>query len=89
MEINRRVQDLNTVFDSRWNANKNKAMNAVNDRREHFNRMFNINDKSNMRKDILYQNSVDGQVKALNERMNAMNDANKINRMNNFRNGFK
>ena len=89
MEINRRVQDVNTVFDSRWNVNKNKAMNAVNSRKEHFNRMFNINDKSNMRKDILYQNSVDGQVKALNERMSAMNEANKINRMNNFRNGFK
>ena len=42
-----------------------------------------------MKKDLLYQNSVDGQVKALNERINAMNEGNKINRMNNFRNGFK
>ena len=51
--------------------------------------MFNIQDKSLQRQDILYQNSVEGQVKALNERINAANTGNKINRMNNFRNGFK
>ena len=51
--------------------------------------MFNIKDKTDQRKEILYQNSVEGQVKSLNERMNAMNQGNRINRMNNFRNGFK
>ena len=89
MEINRRVQDSTEVFNRRWEVNRNKANNAVNERKEHFNRMFNIRDKSEQRREILYQNSVEGQVKSLNERMNAMNEANKINRMNNFRNGFK
>lgn len=89
MDINRRVQDPTQVFDRRWNANMNKANQAVQSRKEHFNRMFNINDKTNHRKEILYQNSVEGQVKNLNERMSVMNESNRINRMNNFKNGFK
>ena len=89
MDLNRRVQDPTQVFNRRWNANMNKANQAVQSRKEHFNRMFNINDKTNQRKEILYQNSVEGQVKNLNERMSVMNDANRINRMNNFKNGFK
>lgn len=89
MEINRKVQDPATVFDRRWNANKNKANEAVKQQKEHFNKMFNIKEKTDQRKEILYQNSVDGQVKALSERMNAVNQGNRINKMNNFRNGFK
>lgn len=89
MEINRRVQDATQVFDRRWIANKNKANEAVQQRKDHFNRMFNIQDKVDQRKEIMYQNSVEGQVNSLNERMNAMNQGNRINRMNNFRNGFK
>jgi len=89
MEINRRVQDTTQVFDRRWNVNKNKANNEVAARKEHFNRMFNIQDKVDQRKEILYQNSVQGQVKALNERMNAMNEGNRVNRMNNFKSNFK
>ena len=81
--------DVSEVFDRRWTVNKNKANEAVNQRKEHFNKMFNIQDKTDQRKEILYQNSVEGQVKSLNERMNAMNQGNRINRMNNFRNGFK
>ena len=89
MEINRRVQDITQIFDRRYNANKNKANQAVQSRKEHFNRMFNINDKEDHRKEFRYQNSVEGQVKNLNDRMNAMNQGNRIDRMNNFRNGFK
>ena len=62
---------------------------STNPIKEHFNRMFNIKDKTDQRKEMLYQNSVQGQVNSLNERMNAMNQGNRINRMNNFRNGFK
>ena len=89
MEINKRVQDLETVFNQRWEVNKNKATKQVERQKNHFNKMFNIQDKSIQRQDILYQNSVEGQVKALNERINVANTGNKINRMNNFRNGFK
>lgn len=87
--FNNRVEDLTKVFDRRWAADKNKANEAVQQRKEHFNKMFNIQDKDAQRKDMLYQNSVNGQVNSLNERMNAMNQGNRINRMNNFKNGFK
>lgn len=89
MQNNKRLEDLQTVFNHRWNANKNKATSQVEARKAHFNRMFNIQEKTDQRKEILYQNSVEGQVKSLNERMGNMNKANQINRMNNFRNGFK
>ena len=87
--FNNRVEDLTKVFDRRWAADKNKANEAVQQRKEHFNKMFNIQDKDAQRKDMLYQNSVNGQVNSLNERMNAMNQGNRINRMNDFKNGFK
>lgn len=89
MNINKRVQDPTQIFDRRWNAYQNKATAQVKARKDHFNKMFNIREKSDQRKEILYQNSVDGQVNSLNERINAMNQGNKINRINNFRNGFK
>jgi len=89
MQMNKRVQDIETVFNRNWTINKNKATKQVEERKEHFNKMFNIQDKREQRKDILYRNSVEGQVKSLNERMNNMNSANRINRMNNLRNGFK
>lgn len=89
MEFNKRVQDVSEVFDRRWNANKNKANKAVAEKKEHFNKMFNIRDKNDKKEDILYQSSVNGQVKSLNERMRAVNEADRINRMNNFKNGFK
>ena len=88
MEINKRVQDPTKIFDNRWNARKN-VTKAVEHRKEHFNKMFNIQNKDAVKKDILYQNSVNGQVNALNDRMHAANQANRINKMNNFRNGFK
>lgn len=89
MDINnKRLQSLDNVFNSRWNA-RNNAIGEVERRKAHLNRMFNTPDKQSQRKEILYQNSVEGRVKALNDRMSAMNTANKINRMNNFKNGFK
>ena len=87
--FNKRVQDTTQIFDSRYNANKNKANQAVNSRKEHFNKMFNIKAKEDQKQELRYQNSVEGQVKSLNERMNIQNQANRINRTNSFRNGFK
>ena len=81
---NKRLQSLDKVFDSRWNARKN-AIGEVERRKAHMNRMFNIPDKTSQRREMLYQNSVEGQVKSLNERMSAMNQNNRINRMNNFK----
>lgn len=81
---NKRLQSLDNVFNSRWNA-RNNAIGEVERRKEHINRMFNIHDKNEQRKQILYQNSVEGQVKSLNERMNALNQNNRFNRMNKFK----
>ena len=81
---NKRLQSLDSVFNSRWNA-RNNAVGEVERRKAHMNRMFNIQDKASQRREMLYQNSVEGQVKSLNERMSAMNQNNRINRMNNFK----
>lgn len=89
MNMNKRVQDPTQIFDRRWTVNQNKATKQVEERKQHFNRMFNIKDKTDQRKEMLYQNSVEGQVNALNDRINSMNQGNRINKMNNFRNGFK
>ena len=42
MQMNKRVQDLETVFNHRWTVNKNKATAQVEAKKQHFNRMFNI-----------------------------------------------
>ena len=85
MELNnKRLQSLDNVFNQRWNA-RNNAIGEVERRKQHLNRMFNIQDKTSQRKEILYQNSVEGQVKALNERMSGLNQGNRMNRMNNFK----
>jgi hypothetical protein len=78
---NKRLQSLDQVFNSRWNARRN-AIGEVERRKAHMNRMFNIPDKSARRNEMLYQNSVEGQVKSLNERMGALNQ---VNRMNKFK----
>ena len=42
---NKRLQDLNNVFDSRWKANNyryNGVEENIKNNNEHFNRMYNI-----------------------------------------------
>lgn len=84
---NKRVQDVNQVFDRNWNVNKNnqERREFLDYRKEHFRKMYNIKDKADKRAEILRANSVEGQVEALNNRMQAMNSGQRINRMNNFR----
>ena len=91
MEFNKRVQDVSQVFDRNWNVNKNNQPRKefLNERKEHFNKMFNIKDKEVRRQEILKANSVNGQVQNLNERMQAMNDGQRIARMNNIKNNFR
>ena len=88
---NKRVQDLSQVFNRNYQVNKNNggSNNVVRERNDFFNRMYNIKDKQTKREEILKANSVDGQVKALNDRMNAMNGSQNRNRMNDFRNNFR
>lgn len=91
MEINKRVQDINKVFDKNWNLNRNntKRQEFLNSRKEHFNRLYNIQDKNTRREEILKANSVNGQVQNLNERMQAANNSQRITRMNDFKNNFR
>lgn len=86
MEIKRRTPDLEKVFNQNWQANnykKNGIKNAIDNNKKQFNRMFNIKDKEEQRKEILESHSVDGQVKRLQENMQSTSG---FMRKNNFRN---
>lgn len=88
---NKRVQDISQVFDRNWQVNRNnsKRQEFLSGRREHFNRMFNIRDKADMRQEVMRANSVEGQVSNLNERMNATVNGQNRMRMNDLKNNFK
>lgn len=91
MEFNRRVQDVSQAFDRNWNVNRNNEQRRefLDHRKEHFKRMYNIHDKVEQRQEILRANSVNGQVQNLNERMNAMNEGQRIARISDFKSNFK
>ncbi len=87
MEIQKRVSDLSKVVDRQWQANHNyKEIKKYNDgRREHFNKMYNIHEKEDRRKEILEANSAEGRVKRLQENMNALQGNELFRNRNNFR----
>ena len=91
MDINKRVQDIHKVFDRKWQVNNNNTQRKefLAGRKQHFNRMFNIKDKTDKRQEILKANSVNGQVESLNQRMSAMTNGQRIARMNNFKDNFR
>lgn len=91
MEFNKRVKDASQVFDSQWKVNHNykERQEFLNQRQEHFNKMYNIKDKQDMRKEILNANSVNGRVESLNQNMRAASESQRLNRMNNFKNNFR
>ncbi len=91
MEFQRRVQDVSQVFDRNWKANHNtkEQKEFLDKRKQHFNKMYNIPDKEDRRKEILKANSVEGQVNRLAERMNAADFGNRMGKMNDFKNNFR
>ena len=91
MDINNRVQDIDKVFDRNWQVNKNNTQRKefLDGRRQHFNRMFNIRDKKDVKDEILKTNSINGQVDNLNQRMSAMTNGQRITRMNAFKDNFR
>lgn len=91
MEINKRVQDINQVFDRNWNVNRNNQnrQKFLDGRKEHFKKMYNIQDKEDRRQEILRSNSVSGQVENLNQRMQAVNQNQNRMKMNNIKNNFR
>ena len=88
---NNRVQDISQVFDRNWQVNRNNQQRKefLDSRKEHFKRMYNIQDKADQRQEILRANSVNGQVQNLNERMQAMNNGQNMMRSNDFKNNFR
>lgn len=88
---NNRVQDISQAFDRNWQVNRNNTQRQefLNSRKEHFKKMYNIQDKADHRQEILRANSVNGQVQNLNERMQAMNNSQNMMRRNDFKNGLK
>lgn len=91
MEFNKRVRDVNQVFDSQWNVNHNYAEKKkfFDGRKAHFNKMYDIQEKVDRRKEILQSNSVDGKIQSLNEKMNAASANERLARRNDFRNNFR
>lgn len=91
MNGNRRVQDVTQVFDNRWNVNNDYRgrKEFLDGRRQHFNKMYNIQDRNVQKEEILRANSVDGKIESLNQKMSAANSGERIAKMNNFRNNFR
>lgn len=91
MEFNKRVQDVTKVFDSRWEVNHNnqERKEFLDSRKEHFNKMYQIQDREERRKEILWSHSVEGQVNRLNDQMNSASNVNRMGKMNNFKNNFR
>ena len=91
MNFNKRIEDVSQVFDRNWQVNRNniERQQFLDSRKEHFKKMYNIQDKADMRREILNANSVNGQVQNLNERMQNMNNGQRMMRMNDFKNNFR
>ena len=91
MECNKRVRDVNQVFDIQWNVNHNYAEKKkfFDGRKAHFNKMYDIQEKVDRRKEILQSNRVDGKIQSLNEKMNAASANERLARRNDFRNNFR
>ena len=87
MEFQKRIRDVSEVVDSQWKANHNyQEVKKYNEgRKAHFNKMYNIRDKEDMKKEILEANSATGQIKRLQENMNASRGNDLFRNRNNFR----
>lgn len=91
MEINKRLQDVSQVFDSRWNVNHNykERTEFLDSRKAHFKKMYKIQDKNVQRQEILRANSIEGKLENLNQKMSAVNSNNRVAKMNDFKNNFR
>lgn len=91
MEFKKRVQDVGQVFDSRWKANHGyqERKEFLDGRKQHFNKMYNIQDKDERKKEFLRASSVDGQVQRLSDKMNAADAGNRMGKMIDFKNNFR
>lgn len=71
-----RSEDLTKIFDRKYHANHD-VNEQVQQKKKDFNfKMFGIRDKEDVRKELREANSVEGQVKNLQEKMSGMNNNN-------------
>ncbi|MEE3342515.1 MAG: hypothetical protein VZS44_00280 [Bacilli bacterium] len=71
-----RSEDLTKVFDRKYHANHD-VNEQVQQRKKDFNaKMFGIRDQEDVRREMREANSVNGQVKNLQDRMSSMNNRN-------------
>ena len=87
MEFQRKVNDIETVFNQNWNANHNyqELKKMRENRQQHFNHLHGIKDKEERKKEILAANSIEGRVKRLEENMRASQGNELLRNRNNFR----
>ena len=86
-----RVQDVSQVFDRNWQVNHDRAgrQAMVDNRKQHFDKMYNIKSKEDKRAEMRKLNSVDGQVKSLNDRMQSMTSSQNRMKVSEFKNNFR
>lgn len=91
MNLKKRTQDLTDVFDSHWNVNHNykERKEFLDSRKEHLDKMYDVKGKKTQRKEILWINSVDGQIEKMNKKIDAVVSNDRIVRRNDFKNNFR
>lgn len=91
MEFKKRVQDVETVFNKRWEANNNyHEMKKFHDnRRDHFKKLNNITDKDAKKEELKRVNSIEGKLNRLDEKMKAADFNERFSRMNDFKRNFR
>lgn len=91
MDFQKRVKDVSQVFDSQWNVNHDysEKQKFLDQRKKHFNKMYDIQEKEDHKRKILYASSVEGKVERLNQKIDAMNANERFARRNDFKNNFK
>lgn len=74
--IKDRTEDLTKIFDRKYHANHD-VNGVIQQKKKDFNeKFFGIRDKDEIRREMREANSVNGQVKNLEERMSGMNHNN-------------
>ena len=92
MNLNKKVQDLTQVFDSRWKVNNDYEgrKDFLDKRKEHLRKMYNVPEKISKSKDVRFKvNEIEQKKQNLNQKMNAVNSCERINRINNLKNNFR
>lgn len=87
MEFQRKVNDIETIFNQNWQANHNhqEIKKMKENQQNHWNHLYNVKDKEERKKEILTTNSVEERVKRLEENMRASQGNELFRSRNNFR----